>query len=99
MDISVSIHKRILVFFAIEILKFKRGFTSALCEEMISQNRQIAMNCEIMHILIYHWWKQFMNCEIMHILIYHWWKQFMNCEIMYILIYHWWNQFTKALRA
>ena len=36
----IILSQRILVFFAIEILKFKRGFASTLCKEMISQNRQ-----------------------------------------------------------
>ena len=38
-DKSVSIHKWSLLFLIIETLKFKKGFASALCKEMISQNR------------------------------------------------------------
>ena len=39
-DNSVSIHKRILGFYAIEVFKFKRDLDLALYKGMIPQNRQ-----------------------------------------------------------
>ena len=52
-DNSVSILKKNLGFFAIEMFKFNRGLSPTLVTELIPQMK-IVTNCEIMLILLYH---------------------------------------------
>ena len=52
-DNSVSILKKNLGFFAIEMFKFNRGLSPTLVTELIPQIK-IVTNCEIMLILLYH---------------------------------------------